>query len=1485
MLKAVAESLPPTDFRYIGDSLLSGETYIRQLRRHLPADATIVGEAESGRWVLQNAQPGKTSRYVVSLPVQKNKEYLLRLPVKSDRPVVVRIGALSMSYNALGQWQTVTGLYRVPDATLAEITLEIHPLLPQQENGAVELGALSFIEVERPTQVRRKRFSGESDLVSDDRPAATIIFPQGEERYAAMAAAIQSAIREKTGVELPVVGDREATLPDAPVLRDPYRTRHLILLGRLGNNRALWAAYNRFLTAVDGYYPGGDGYVLQSAANVFHNGANHLILGGTSDTGAGRAVERFLEVLKTTPWKEGRLRVPWLLESDLQGECLAFFKAENEKWERNDDLLPKPEPGYGNVARWYQNTMAYYWSGLPEFKKRSESYLRQVLEERAQTHHYISEFMTRTWGMIDESGWPTPEQCDAFAALLTSNFLDMLTVTDLNWMTTFAPPYGQIGMVNRHQIAPWISDYKLAEYLDEHLETEGGLRDLIRFRRAEKERAFDDFVIHRNAPSLPGGVADEAYAEGISTFYRYALEKERYGSFFASGQAHKALLLERLNPLTGRMAFPPGNRDSRLVLGIMASLTGDPNYQWLWKHLPEHVHIRGYFQGRYLGQVRRYTPDASLPEKEPTQWSGVQVAPNPVDNAPVRSNERDYYFLSYRTGFKKTDDFLAFNGHEWTAPAGIITQMTSRGVMWLGGSGEGVGRLNQNTAAAIRTDAAAKNEAFDPTSRTLWLGNAGKISAVAFDQLLRHDLRWRRDFVALREGLFLFRDHFTALEEGTYSLTLTWNPAGAATIEGSTATFITRDAALRLSTPDGGALVADEEGFLRTRLFTRLKKGESRVVHTVVESSSRHDHPWLAARRVGEALLLGDEAELLWGTPEGAPFQSDAPLAVRSGKEKAFFHLSRLSVGSTDIVEAKPGILAFPQAQERLSKEAMTRLDHGWEQMRERLATLPPVAAATPDATLAGPTAVEEEWPIAWHYRGMLRAERRESWRLREDGIVDLGETLPLVELRGHGGGSPLFVQGKLPEKIEVSTDGTTWQPLEGERRWRPGIRTANYGEAHPEPQTDEALHCPPTPARYLRLTPPPTQPSAVPLLFTGEPTIARHPLRLEVGDFLGTGGQQMLVVSDVFPQFPRAVREDDLSIALLDEKGEPLWRLDPAGPIQSVRLLEREAGKGKELFLLYANGTLEIYGLDGKPRASADLYALHREFHERHGRGNTRQPAGGFVLPFSVGLWRPNEQRVSKIVIGRYGGFSFLDQELKLEGVLAVSGYATPGMLEHGIDFGRGVEEQVVAERLRFWHLGGNEKPTVRDPGSHRFWPEVYQHLKTVKEDETSKVPLAGLPIRRFEPLETPAQKARHLLLVRGNTVSVYDGKTQTSAASWNSVAPITAAAILSRQPLHLLVGTRDGLLWELKWEKGLQAPPSSGARQAGDLPLSLRESAEGAVVMAGPHGLWLLEGETTRRIAEGNFRTARPVEKEGKITGILAAKQDGEVVLLKRP
>lgn len=1484
-----ADAKSSFDFRLLGENLLSvgsSATGLKATRGTVDRDGERLALHAQGR-----------GTFTLRCPLEKNAEYLFRVKVRSEAQFVARIGGLSMAYNDLGQWQTVTGLYRNNDAAAAEITFTLAPLEGNRESRA-EIEELSLVRVERPSSVARRELSGATPLVRNGKAAAMIVIPAQPGIYRELGEKIAAAIRGKTGVALQVVTDAEATEREYPVLKPPFRSSPLIVLGRLGNNRALWAAYNQFRTAVDGYYPGGDGYTLHTATNLFHSGVNHLIIGGTSDEGVRRGTEKFLEKIAATAPGED-LQLPWLLEVDLQGPCLDFFKAENARWEEvpENPLLPKPEPGYGNVVRWYQNAMGYYWTGWDSFRERADRALEQVLREKAITHHYIVEFLVRTFEMLHGSDAMTPKQVAAMDALVTANFLDFMTVSDLTWMTTFAPPYGQIGLVNRHQIAPWIADWKMAELITGVLTPQGAMKELAEFRRQEKEQAFRNFVAHRSGPSLPGGVADEAYDEINATFFRFSLEQELYKEFFGSGNARKALALERINARTGQIVFPGGNRDTKLSLGILTSLTGDPELNWLWRHLPESVHVRGYFQGRYLGQVRRYTPDAALPEAQPKQGLGLQVSPNPVDNSPVQANPRDYYFLSYRSGFAPDDDYIAFNGVSYTAPSGTIPALISNGVAWLGKGDEGGGRFNLNSATAIRTDSAEGHgqqggRRQEDLSRCLWSAETPAGTAMRLRQSLAREIQWTRDVVIAGRGLFIFRDEFKAFKPGDYALSINWQPIGKGALEGETATFIARDGKMTMTLLGDGFTprLNGEDGAVHTQTLRHLEAGESAIAYTVLQTARSHQEPPIVVRKNApeELTLSSPKGEIRLGWKPGAwadaAITCDADLVIQTASDAAFFQCRKLAAAGKDVAGlntpssfslSSTGEWNLPDATTEEGRTLFTALRDSWAH-----------TAAAPRESTRGSDPLQVEvtegaWSCVWSYGQFLRPVRVNAFTSPEEGVVDFGKVLDLAEIRAKWV-PPLWAPAELPGKIVLATgkvDGRyEWKEASGKREWRPGIRTANYGEVHPEPKTDETLLLEGVPARYVK-----TEPAAELIFFTNDRKESRHPLRLERGDFLGNGTLQTLVVSDIFPQFPRAVREDDCSVALLDATGEPLFQLDLKGPVQAVRLLDRTGNGKKELFVLYANGTVEIRALDGTVQASADLYALHTEFDRTFGTGNTRAPAGGYVLPFSIGTWRPDASGQRRLVIGRYGGFSFLKPDLSFEGLLAVSGYATPGLLAEGVDFGSGVEEQVAAERLRFWHLGGTDQPTRRDPGGHQYWPQVYDLLKTVKEDESSKVPLAGMPIRRYELLDRVTEHPRYILLARGTTLSIYDGKAKEIHYSWTPAAAIRDLAITTQShgKLGLVIATADSLLWQLQWEQGLDAKPTATARVFPDSIHALREAPDGSLLIAGAQGLYHYQPSdgTCRRIAQGAFRAVAPGVSPGGVTAV-AATETGEVL-----
>jgi len=71
--------------------------------------------------------------------------------------------------------------------------------------------------------------------------------------------------------------------------RETVRGKPLVLVGNIGNNRALLPLYSAFLDVTDAYHPGGDGFVVRKLLGP----QCVLVLGGSTDAGTRRAVEHY----------------------------------------------------------------------------------------------------------------------------------------------------------------------------------------------------------------------------------------------------------------------------------------------------------------------------------------------------------------------------------------------------------------------------------------------------------------------------------------------------------------------------------------------------------------------------------------------------------------------------------------------------------------------------------------------------------------------------------------------------------------------------------------------------------------------------------------------------------------------------------------------------------------------------------------------------------------------------------------------------------------------------------------------------------------------------------------------------------------------------------------------------------------------------------------------------------------------------------------
>lgn len=127
-------------------------------------------------------------------------------------------------------------------------------------------------------------------LNTDLKEGAEIVAPPGLE-WKSVTDQVRDLIRAHAGQSLPVIEGDRASLSG---LKD----RHWVALGSAMNNPALMALYRRKYAFVDDFYPGGDGYVIQTVHNPECCGHNVLLVGASRPEGAAAGLERLEEILK-----------------------------------------------------------------------------------------------------------------------------------------------------------------------------------------------------------------------------------------------------------------------------------------------------------------------------------------------------------------------------------------------------------------------------------------------------------------------------------------------------------------------------------------------------------------------------------------------------------------------------------------------------------------------------------------------------------------------------------------------------------------------------------------------------------------------------------------------------------------------------------------------------------------------------------------------------------------------------------------------------------------------------------------------------------------------------------------------------------------------------------------------------------------------------------------------------------------------------------
>ncbi len=1340
-----------------------------------PAANTSSLEIDDGRAIVQRPRP----RLILTrrLPVQPETVYLLQLQVKSSNSVVMVCGERRMAYSLPGRPQLLCDLVKSGKGKELEVKIELGGLPGES------VYELSEFELRKPDLAEKVpvRPSFARTVLDAN---TVIVHPAGFEDTAAK---VQRVIREKTGLNLKTMPDDKAVYPDRPVVLDELKKHHLILLGRLDNNRAMWGAYNKFLAAADGYYPGAGGYVVRTASNVYGNGANHIILGGSDDAGIRRAADEFAGMIESA-------EIPFLLKVELGGDCRKAFDADERRWAANPASAgPKLlEPGYGKVVRWYVNVMNYYWSGRESYKQRSREYLTEILKDQAYTHHYIVEFFVRAYDMVDHSDLFTPEERSRLDALLKKNFMEFLTGPDLTWMMLFNRPYELLVVMNRHNIAPWMADLTLGDFLAGNVPLTGDEAAVVRYRREEKHEFMKYWTANTFNVSLPRNLYGASEEEVIASMFRYALANEEYG-LFNSANARQALRLWEMSPVRPRLY------DDRLIAGMLACYYRDPGFVWLYRQMPS---VREHFQMRYVNGVHRYAPGDALPAREPLQWAGVQkTAVQPQDrvlwNALKYKQHRTPDFpasegaekISFRGGFKPTDDFLKISG--LGDDAGSIMEFYSYGkplLMRSSSSTFGAGRANYydyNALTVQRLDKWTDDpQPYAGAVRLESLENGGDRGSATFSLKPFAGCEWQRSIVWLKRGLFLVRDRITALEDGEYLIQIGWRPQGIPKFDGRTWT---------------GA--NGKVNFHLTSL------GEN---FSVKENLSEYD------RRIAEFPKYHHTARVKLAKGESVSACTLLEAAPSSRKPTPF------ELGRDRTVKAGDTVLRFDDdgRPPEFSAEGFT--------------PLPLSVTQTDAAKEQEPACVETGRNTILQMPGKLHSTARGN-------TVDFGKVVQLSEIR-HAYRSRIWTKQPLPDNLEYSEDGKTFHKITSPKHWLPGVKTANYGQADPQAESHQYTR-PEVKARYVR-----GANAAQYSYYSSDIPDRRSNLELI------PAGDGFLAQSNIYPRYIRDRRGEDYLFAMFDRDFKLKYTYRAPGVVQDSKIIAWP-DRTPRLCIVTEDAKIRFLGDDGQVVRTIDLYQLQHEFHRKYGKPNTRQPLGGFTLPFSIGVWQADAGAEPLLAVGRYCYYSFIKPDGSLDGVLAAQEYSINSLLDRGIDpNGDGKTE--------IYGLGRYNLTRVSGPADRRTdngCPQVYRQ-------ENYRLPAYGGGIEGDRMLCFKVAGGSRLAVARESFLAFFDTGSGKWLFTW--AAPVSLTAVEQIGPREFLAASTDNVLRRLTFKPGFE-----GVEKFDSIPVRRKirniRHYNGKTYLTTADGLFEYRDGSLKLLFEGNCRD-------------MAANPDGKLLIL---
>ena len=623
------------------------------------------------------------------------------------------------------------------------------------------VAARGALAAEIPAMPSLRTFHTEVPVVRNRAPTCVIAVPPGA-AYAGLGAKIAGAVRERTGVDIPVV-----SAEGVPV--DTLGTSNTILLGYFANNPLIERLYDEFYVGLSTDWPGRGGYVVRTVHDPLGKGTSSVVLGGADAESVAKAVDDFVVAL---PAGEGELSFPHTLRVVRPDGSLSFVRDPDGVRGR---IAAAEGKNFRAVASLLTRAgMSYRRTGNPddvEVFRGVAPILLAVIRKLGKLDDMRGAIeLINVWDTVEEAPGFSPDDRAAITELmweLTHRFTffgrtaeDASTPAGNNWNSRVACDLGRY----------WHKYYGLDV---------GGLRTWTGVTFKSKAKFW------RSKEDCPG-----YGGHTIHDTVHYVLSHQ-YDEYWRNGTGRKAADygVAVINNLGGIAGF--GDTSSMGSSGDWPALFRAA----AWKLRDgRYLYALGHANpggGRCFMQ-NSYLQNELKPEK-PDDLMGVHVVPlpdwvyehrtsvlgtapsqmNPVlDADPVPPRDECFDKITFRTSMEPQDQYLILGGisHGYHAhPDGnAIIELTDNGRYCLFDSGYFVPDTVEHNTLVVYRDGL-----FEPIPRLTGLAALGDFPGIGMTQTYLsgyNGVNWRRNILWLKEQYFLVIDEVEAELAGAFGM-------------------------------------------------------------------------------------------------------------------------------------------------------------------------------------------------------------------------------------------------------------------------------------------------------------------------------------------------------------------------------------------------------------------------------------------------------------------------------------------------------------------------------------------------------------------------------------------------------------------------------------------------------------------------------------------------------------------------------------------